>query len=145
MDANTYAAFWDELVKIAEGPNEQVNQRVAVNSSTHPLDQEMMNNSWEQKKTKQTTGTSALPEEMARESARQTKKVPKQSEPAKKANDLFGLPMSEPPKKNVRRYDAGGPPGASSPDRGQQPIDAQSTANIAAGNTMSPATGPGGV
>jgi hypothetical protein len=62
--------------------------------------------------------------------------------PAHKANNLFGLPL-EVPKRGKKVYEEGS--AAKSADPSQSPIDAQSTANIAAGNRMSPATGPGGV
>ena len=141
MNPNTYAAFVDELVKIAEGtgpvsgqgPNEQTQQTANMNSSTYPLLQEGKNSDWRQKggdgSSKKAFGQKHL----------------KDSPPAREANNLFGLPLSDPPKKGVRKYDQGGPPGAEGPDRSQAPIDAQSSANVAASSRVSPATGPGGV
>jgi hypothetical protein len=58
---------------------------------------------------------------------------PQSETPASKANAFFGLPVGQPRKRGTRDY------------RSQQPIDAQSSANISQGGAQYPSTGPGGV
>ena len=119
MNPFLLAGFQDELEKIA------------ANESTvqdNPRIQDEKNNpDWRQK------GEPAL----------QAQK-PQSETPASKANAFFGLPLGPPRKRNTREYDQGSA-AAQSPDRSQQPIDAQSSANISQGGAMYPATGPGGV
>jgi hypothetical protein len=146
MNPVTYAAFVDELEKIAvQGPFEMADQHVSVNSSLHPLEEEGKNQDWRQQKLKKSDGTedTKTAKELAKEYASRIRAAAKESPPAREANNLFGLPLGQ-KKRNVRQYDSGSA-AAASPDRSQSPTDAQSTANVAAGNTMSPATGPGGV
>jgi len=67
--------------------------------------------------------------------------------PAREANNLFGLPYAPPPEKprrGVRQYQEPNA-GAMSADRSQDPIGAQSTANLSQGGAMYPMSGPGGV
>jgi hypothetical protein len=116
VNQHTYAALVDELEKIAEVDRNQVVMKP--------------------------DGTTGTIESIAKEYADRIKAAARQDrEAAKKANDFFGLPLSVPPKKGVRVYENGAPQGA---DRSQQPIDAQSTANISAGGKMDPASGPAG-
>ena len=120
MNPFTLAGFQDELEKIA------------ANESTvqdNPRIQDEKNNpDWRQK---------------GREQGVQPQK-PQSETPASKANAFFGLPLGHPRKNNTREYDQGSA-AAQSPDRSQQPIDAQSSANISQGGAQYPATGPGGV
>lgn len=66
------------------------------------------------------------------------------SELSEEVNKLFGLPLHA-PKRGKRQYEQGAVAGSPQADRSQAPISGQSTADIASGNTMSPASGPGGV
>ena len=66
-----------------------------------------------------------------------------QTVPARKANNLFGLPI-EKPKRGKRQYQDQGSEAAQMPNMGQQ-MGGQSSANIGSSNQMSPAAGPGGV
>jgi hypothetical protein len=114
------AGFQDELVKISASESTvQDNPRIQ---------DEKNNPDWQQK---------------GGEQALQNQK-PQSETPASKANAFFGLPVGHPRKRNTRDYDQGSA-AAQSPDRSQQPIDAQSSANISSGGAMYPATGPGGV
>lgn len=71
---------------------------------------------------------------------------PHSETPASKANALFGLPVGEPRKRGVRKYEQDqGSASAASPDRSQSPVGGQSSANISQGSAMNPSTGPGGV
>lgn len=145
MNPHTYASLLDELEKIAEGPNEQINQQVAVNSSLHPLDQQRADSSFEQKLVREDGKTeSKTVGQLAKEYAARIRRAAQKNPLAREANGFFGLPLDVPARRGVRRYEQGSS-AAASPDRSQSPVDAQSTANISAGNKMSPATGPGGV
>jgi hypothetical protein len=146
MDSHTYAAFLDELVKIASpsGPNEQVHQQVAVNSSVNPLDQAGKNGDWDQKELQGPNGEKRTAQQLAKEYADRIRKAAKESPTARQANNFFGLPLETPPKRGVKKYDEGSS-SAAGPDRSQSPVDAQSTPNVAASNRVSPASGPGGV
>jgi hypothetical protein len=62
----------------------------------------------------------------------------------KELNAHFGLPLHKGGQKRVRVYE-NGPSAASSADRSQFPIAGEGGPNISAANTMTPATGPGGV
>lgn len=156
MNPNTYAAFADELEKIAEEKPSRLRTfkpgGLGFYYGTSALGGATLGGLIGGKKGA-LVGALAAPggAYLARRHAlkkRDEKKLEKTSAPssetARRANDLFGLPLSVPPKKGVRVYEQGSA-AAASPDRSQTPVDGQSTANIAAGNTMSPATGPGGV
>lgn len=65
-----------------------------------------------------------------------------QTSPRRQVNNLFG--KRRPDGTLKARFDQGSS-AAQSPDRSQYPVDAQSSANISAGNMMSPSSGPGGV
>lgn len=141
MSPATLTAFIDEMEKIAiQGPFEMADQHVAVNSALHPLEEEGKNRDWRQKLP--TDGKP--PKTPPKERAARLKADTKESPPAREANNLFGLPLGLPRRRNVRKYDEGGS-AAEASDRSQTPIDAQSTANVASSNMISPATGPGGV
>jgi hypothetical protein len=141
MNPVTYAAFVNELEKIAiQGPFEMNDQHAVANSALYPLEQEGKNRDFRQTMPPGGKESKVLP----RNQAARLQADSKESPPAREANNLFGLPLGLPRKRGVRSYDTGSS-AAASPDRSQTPTDAQSTANIAAGNTMSPATGPGGV
>jgi hypothetical protein len=122
MSTISIDSFFDELTKIAAeefqgaAPTPQPNP----NASADSMAAEGKNGDW-----------------------RQAKKDD-QTVPARKANNLFGLPL-EVPKKGKRQYQDAGSSAAGSPDRSQAPVDGQSAANVSSGNQMSPATGPGGV
>ena len=62
----------------------------------------------------------------------------------RKLNSQFGLPLHKGGQNRVRVYE-NGPSAASSADRSQFPIAGEGGPNISAANTMTPATGPGGV
>lgn len=64
--------------------------------------------------------------------------------PARRANQMFGLPLHHGRRKNSRMYEAG-PSAAQSADRSQSPIAGQTTPDVGAANAISPAYGPGGV
>ena len=134
MDLYSIRAFRDELEKIAVEAQEpaQAPQTMAVNSYTYPMSGMDNNSDFRQKKS-----------DLVRKST--VKAVAKdQDKPARKANNLFGLPDSNPPLRKVRMYDQGSA-AAQNADRSQAPVDAQSTANIASGGVMQPTAGPGGV
>jgi hypothetical protein len=135
MDLMTLRAFRDELVKIAVDAQEptQAPQTMAVNSSTYPMTAMENNSDWRQKRGR-----------MAAKEQEQAKVPDDQEKPARKANNLFGLPETNPPQRKVRMYDQGSA-AAQNADRSQSPIDAQSSANIASGGVMQPTAGPGGV
>jgi hypothetical protein len=122
MNPFTLAGFQDELEKIA-APNE------ATAGESPRIQEEKNNPSWQQK--------------AGKEQGVQDQK-PQSETPASKANAFFGLPVGQPRKRGTRDYDQGSA-AASSPDRSQQPIDAQSSANISQGGAQYPSTGPGGV
>lgn len=65
--------------------------------------------------------------------------------PKDDANALFGLPLMAKRRPGTRRYETEGSGAAASPDRSTSPVTGQSTANVAGSNTVTPATGPGGV
>lgn len=65
--------------------------------------------------------------------------------PKDDANALFGLPLLVKRRPGTRRYESEGSTAAASPDRSTSPVTGQSTVNVAGSNTISPATGPGGV
>lgn len=127
MNPFLLAAFQDELEKIAA--NEDSVQSGITRSGAMRIEDEKNNPDWRQK---------------GGEPALQAQK-PQSDTPASKANAFFGLPIGPPRKRNVRQYEDSGSSSAQSPDRSQQPIDAQSSANISSGGAMYPATGPGGV
>ena len=121
MNPFMLAGFQDELEKIAASPEATVQDNPRIQDEKNNAD-------WRQK---------------GKEPAVQDQK-PQSETPASKANAFFGLPLGPPRKRNTREYDQGSA-AAQSPDRSQQPIDAQSSANISQGGAMYPATGPGGV
>ena len=123
MNPFTLAGFQDEMVKIAITQDAQL----VTNASVPPQDDQDKNVDWRQKGGKPST-----------------EQKPQSETLASKANAFFGLPIGQPRKRNTREYDQGSA-SAQSPDRSQQPIDAQSSANISSGGAMYPATGPGGV
>lgn len=65
--------------------------------------------------------------------------------PKDDANALFGLPLNAKRRPGTRKYETEGSNAAASPDRSTSPVTGQSTANVAGSNTVTPATGPGGV
>jgi hypothetical protein len=67
------------------------------------------------------------------------------SSPKDDANALFGLPLAIKRRPGTRKYETEGSGAAASPDRSTSPVTGQSTANVAGSNTVTPATGPGGV
>lgn len=126
MHPFTLAGFQDELEKIAT--NEDVVESGISRAGAVRIEDEKNNPDWRMK---------------GAEPALQNQQ-PKSETPASKANAFFGLPLGRPRRRNVRDYDFGNS-AAQSPDRSQQPIDAQSTANISQGGAQYPAAGPGGV
>jgi hypothetical protein len=131
------AGFVDELSKIAAIKSEQlpvqsIPSQLVTTSLTDPL------NSWNKTP------------DWSKNSPAKGKKPPKpppaeeNSEPAKKANEVFFRPSDVPPqKKQLRQVSSDG--AANQQNRDGSPIDAQSTANVASANMISPAYGPGGV
>lgn len=130
--------FLDELQKIAAGTEQpQIASagpsQLVTTSTLDPLNSWDKNVDWHKNAPKQ-------------EKRRMPLSHPLQGKPAREANELvFQTPPMPKEQKNSRmNYDLGSN-SALSPDRSQAPIDGQSTTNIAAGNMMSPAYGPGGV
>lgn len=136
MDLTTLRAFRDEFEKIAVEGGEAVQapQTSAPAAAPPPVpEKELAKRDYIEAK--------------AREYAERIRAAAKhdQMEPARKANNLFGLPVAEPPIRKVKKYQDQGSAAATMPDQSQAGAGGQSTANISAGNQMSPATGPGGV
>jgi hypothetical protein len=128
-------SFLDEMTKIAvageqppmasPGPSQLV-----TTTTTDPL------NSWD----KDTNWKKESPLNYPKPKLRRS--TPDESAPSRLANKLFGRPLKNPPSGLQRTDD---PSSAKQMTRDGVPIDAQSTANIAAANTIFPASGPGGV
>lgn len=115
----TLFALFDELEKIADGAVEAMPIQSAGPSDLVVTSTTDPLNSWEKNPSWE------------------------QTPPRRNANALFGGKKKTDGALRAK-YDQGSS-AATSPDRSQYPVDGQSTANIAAGNTISPASGPGGV
>ena len=129
------SGFFDEIQKIAAASEQPQMQsagpsELVTTSTLDPLNSWDKNPDWKKNSPKRSKGEKAAPQS---------------SVPAQEANALMFQTPEPPKQKNLKlNYDLGSA-SALSPDRSQSPIDGQSTTNVAAGNMMSPAYGPGGV
>lgn len=129
--------FFSELEKISaiseqpqmesKGPSELV-----TTSTLDPLNSWDKHGNWEK--------------DQEGKKAKKQPSTPPASMAAQRANEiLFASDDPRHPDNKANKPPDQGSSSAASPDRSQNPIDAQSTANIAAGNLMNPSYGPGGV
>lgn len=131
------AAFQDELQKIAAASEQPQMQSagpsaLVTTSTLDPLNSWDKNADWDKNAPSERKMKAKQPE------------AKQQSLPAESANKLLFGPQPEQKRPSKMNYDMGST-SALSPDRSQNPVDGQSTANLAAGNMMNPAYGPGGV
>jgi hypothetical protein len=142
----TLKAFADELEKIAaNGALERVLQARKVIRKSPQIDR-MKSSVREMKKMVSNLGsrTGTATKKLAT-MTKYTEPVKTASgTPARRANEMFGLPLHHGRRKNTRMYEAG-PSAAQSADRSQSPIAGQITPDVGAANAISPAYGPGGV
>lgn len=128
-------AFADELVKIAVSaeqlPVQSLPSQLVTTSLTDPL------NSWDKTPDWKTDAPKGKGPE----------KAPQNSLPARTANKLFFQGDAVPEKSQNTKFKtlSNDNSAARQMNRDGSPIDAQSTANVASANMISPAYGPGGV